>query len=159
MHSLCPAGSLPTLGAEAFTVGVSFSSSLSDELLLLQLSGALVVTGALLCTAWLTAATARPGFPGPGSFCPALAGVTTDALGCCLFESTVLFAAEDAATLLPGAVGLTGECKELAALPLTTAGVTYRKQKKLEVYRKNEGLNWTQHYLKQQFCIWTSSNT
>lgn len=138
MHSLCPAGSLPTLGAEAFTVGVSFSSSLSDELLL-QLSGALVITGALLCTAWLAAATACPGFPGPGSFCPALVGVTTDALGCCLFESTVLFAAEGTATLAPGAVGLIGECKELAALPLATAGVTYRKQKKLEVYRKMRG--------------------
>jgi len=139
MHSLCPAGSLPTLGAGAFTVGVSFSSSLSDELLLLELSGALVITGALLCPAWLTAAASRPGFPGLGSFCPALAGVTTDALGCCFFESTVLFAAQGTAALLPEAVGLTGECKELAALPLATAGVTYRKQKKLEAYRKMRG--------------------
>lgn len=48
MHIPYPTGSLPTLGAGAFTVGVSFSSSLSDEELLLELSGALVVTGALL---------------------------------------------------------------------------------------------------------------
>lgn len=50
MHLPHPAGSLPTFGAGTFAVGVSFSSSLSDEelLLLLELSGALVVTGALL---------------------------------------------------------------------------------------------------------------
>lgn len=51
MHLPHPVGSLPTMGAGAFAVGVSFSSSLSDEellLLLLELSGALVITGALL---------------------------------------------------------------------------------------------------------------
>lgn len=84
---------------------------------------------------------ACPGFPGPGSFCPALAGAadTAGALGCCLFETTVLFAAEGTAALPAGAVGLLGECRELAVLPLTTAGVTYRKQKKLEAYRQMRG--------------------
>lgn len=87
------------------------------------------------------AVAACPGFPGLGSFCPALAGVedAVGALGCCLFETTVLFAAERTAALPGGVVGLLGECRELAALPLTTAGVTYRKQKKLEVYRQMRG--------------------
>lgn len=51
MHLPHSMGSLPTFGAGVLAVGVSFFSSLSDEelsLLLLELSGALVVTGALL---------------------------------------------------------------------------------------------------------------
>lgn len=87
------------------------------------------------------AVAACPGFPAPGSFCPALTGDAdaAGALGCCLFETTVLFAAESAAALPAGAVGLFGECRELAALPLTTAGVTYRKHKKLEACRQIRG--------------------
>lgn len=88
----------------------------------------MVVTGALLCPALATAAVACPGFPGLGSFW-ALArdGAAAEALGCCLLESTALPAAESPAALPAGAVGLGGECRELAALPPTTAAVTYRK--------------------------------
>lgn len=118
------------MGAGAFTVGVSSSSSLSDEelLLLLELSGALVGTGALLCPTLATAAVACPGFPGPGSFW-ALAGdgAAAGVLGCCLLESTVLSAAESPSALPAGAAALGGECRELAALPPTTAAVTYGK--------------------------------
>lgn len=119
------------MGAGAFAVGVSSSSSLSDEellLLLLELSGALVVTGALLCPTLATTAVACPGFPELGSFWAlAGAGAGAGALGCCLLESTVLSAAGSPAALPAGAVGLGGECRELAALPPTTAAVTYRK--------------------------------
>lgn len=121
------------MGAGAFTVGVSSSSSLSDEellLLLLELSGALVVTDALLCPTLATTAVACPGFPELGSFwalAGAGAGAAAGALGCCLLESTVLSAAGSPAALPAGAVGLGGECRELAALPPTTAAVTYRK--------------------------------
>lgn len=119
------------MGAGAFAVGVSSSSSLSDEellLLLLELSGALVVTGALLCPTLATTAVACPCFPELGSFWAlAGAGAAAGALGCCLLESTVLSAAGSPAALPAGAVGLGGECRELAALPPTTAAVTYRK--------------------------------
>lgn len=119
------------MGAGAFTVGVSSSSSLSDEeLLLLELSGALVVTGALLCPTLATTAVACPCFPELGSFwalAGAGAGAAAGALGCCLLESTVLSAAGSPAALPAGAVGLGGECRKLAALPPTTAAVTYRK--------------------------------
>lgn len=119
------------MGAGAFAVGVSSSSSLSDEeLLLLELSGALVVTGALLCPTLATTAVACPCFPELGSFwalAGAGAGAAAGALGCCLLESTVLLAAGSPAALPAGAVGLGGECRELAALPPTTAAVTYRK--------------------------------
>lgn len=108
-----PAGSLPTLGAGGFAAGASFSSSLSDEELLLpllllelELSAALVVTGALLCPPLLTAVAACAGFPGAGCFCPALAGDAAGALGCCLFKPTVLFAAEGSAALPTGTLGL-----------------------------------------------------
>lgn len=128
-HLHHPAGYSPALGAGAFTAGVSSSSSLSDEeLLLLELSGALVGTGALLCLTLATAAVACPGFPGLGSFWAlAGAGAAAGALGCCLLESTVLSAAESPAALPAGAAGLGGECRELAALPPTTAAVTYGK--------------------------------
>lgn len=106
-----PAGSLPTLGAGVLAAGASSSSSLSDEelpllLLELELSAALIVTGALLCPPLLTAVAACAGFPGPGCFCPALAGAAAGALGCCLFKPTVLFAAEGSAALPAGALGL-----------------------------------------------------
>lgn len=108
-----PTGSLPTLGAGGFAAGASFSSSLSDEELLLpllllelELLATLVVTGALLCPPLLTAVAACAGFPGPGCFCPALAGDAAGALGCCLFKPTVLFAAEGSAALPAGTLGL-----------------------------------------------------
>lgn len=86
------------------------------------------------------AVVACPGFPGPGSFCPGLAGDAAGALGCCLFETTVLLAAEGTAALPARAVGVFGECRELvAALPLTTAGGTYREQKKLEACKQRRG--------------------